>query len=305
VTRAPEFSVVIPARAPAPTLTKALASAAAQTLAPIEVIVVDNGLSPHERPSVANVRMIQGRGASAGAARNDGVLAARGEWVAFLDSDDLWKPGHLAAVGAIVSQRPEVATCFGGAVHVSDEGQVMAVFRPREHHATLRGLLTRRLQPTTSATAARRDALLEVGGFFEGFKVGVEDVDLWWRLAARWPCAVQAEPLVTYVVHVERDQARTAEELTLLSRDRRIGIQRIREQTRGPLGRHAAAQYLAIMARYWYIAGFGSRGRREAVESLFWWPTMNGALSLGLGLIPGGLRERARAAPRALRRARR
>ena len=92
-------SVIIPVRGPAPGLDAAVDSALAQTLAPFEVIVVDDG---SDLPVViatldSRVRLLR-LGANYGPsyARNRGVEAARGDWIAFLDADDFWYPGKLA-----------------------------------------------------------------------------------------------------------------------------------------------------------------------------------------------------------------
>jgi glycosyltransferase involved in cell wall biosynthesis len=290
------FSVVIPARSPAPDLERALASVANQSQPPLEIIVVDDGLDPSERPDVVGVRLLAGPRRGAGAARNVGVEAARGRWVAFLDADDWWSSEHLAAAAAVIEPAPSAGACFAAAQHRSERGELMASFVPAAEQATLAGLLTRGLQPTTSATAVRRDVIRAVGGFFEGFRspAGVEDMDLWWRLAASAPCVVQLRPFATYVVHVDRDRNRDRAQLSALSADRRLCITRICATVDGPLARRAAAQHLAIMARYWLIAGFSRRGAREAAESLLWWPTRNGLGSLVLSCLPSTLQAWAR-----------
>lgn len=93
-----DVSVVIPARNRAHTLPACLASVQAQTRPAREVIVVDDG-SSDDTAAVAErhgARVLRGPARGAQAARNAGVQAARGDWIAFQDSDDTWLPGKLA-----------------------------------------------------------------------------------------------------------------------------------------------------------------------------------------------------------------
>jgi glycosyltransferase involved in cell wall biosynthesis len=95
----PTVSVVMPAYNAAATIAAALRSVEAQTVPPDEVIVVDDGSADGTAALVAKrfprVRLIRQANAGCGQARNTGVRAAKGEWLAFLDADDLWLPRKL------------------------------------------------------------------------------------------------------------------------------------------------------------------------------------------------------------------
>ena len=99
---APRVSVIVPVFNRAGSIPRALESVAAQTFQDYEIIVVDDGSTDGsadvvERLGLARVRLIrspQNRGAAA--ARNIGISAASGQWIAFLDSDDFWAPDKLA-----------------------------------------------------------------------------------------------------------------------------------------------------------------------------------------------------------------
>jgi glycosyltransferase involved in cell wall biosynthesis len=105
------ISVVIPVFDAPENLKAALASVAAQTLAPLEILVVDDASPiPPDIPAGAQLlRAPQNRGPAA--ARNLGVAAARGRFVAFLDVDDLWFPDKLAAQAAAALARPDPDAC--------------------------------------------------------------------------------------------------------------------------------------------------------------------------------------------------
>jgi glycosyltransferase involved in cell wall biosynthesis len=106
-------SVVIPTRDRPRRTRAAIESALAQTLAPLEVIVVDDAsASPlrFEHPRVRVLREGECRGAAA--ARNRGIDSARGEWLAFLDSDDRWLPAKLERQFERLGSVPRPALCF-------------------------------------------------------------------------------------------------------------------------------------------------------------------------------------------------
>ena len=298
----PSIAAIIPARQAGDALTTAIGSVLCQNGEPVDVIVVDDGgaRAVVERMAEPRVRVVTGPQRGAGAARNVGLRAAHVDWVALLDADDVWLEGYLGRVRQAIQAKPDAGACFGAAIHVSESGKVLNRATVRTADATLVGLLTRRIQPTTSATAVNRRLVLELGGFDEGFlcSAGVEDIDLWWRIASVHACVVQPVPLVHYVVHERRDRSRSRAELLRVAQDRRRCIQRLEDKIPPTLFRRAAAQHLAIMARYWLVAGYANEGRREALASLRYAPTANGIAALALALMPGPARD----AVRSLRR---
>ena len=180
----PLVSAVIPTYNYAQYLPEAVESALAQTYPNMEVIVVDDGSTDRTRECLAPYReriayiYQPNRGLSA--ARNTGIAAARGEWIALLDSDDTWHPektalqlraaegmDHLALVGSPPADRmPE---------HLAPP--VVRVLEVRDF------LLNVPLGP--SSALIRRRCLEDVGLFDESL-TSVEDRDMWLRLSARF-----------------------------------------------------------------------------------------------------------------------
>lgn len=112
------FSVVIPLYNKAPYICRAIDSVLRQTLKPVEIIVIDDCSTdggPDKVAAYADTRIrIVNRdvpGPGGYAARNLGVLQATGEWIAFLDADDEWHPGHLEHMSMLVKKISEGACC--------------------------------------------------------------------------------------------------------------------------------------------------------------------------------------------------
>lgn len=106
------FSVVIPCYNAAATISEALFSVYAQTIAPTEIIVVDDGSTDSSAETVQSqfpeVRILRQRNSGAAAARNAGALAASCAFVAFLDADDVWLPNHLSWLSRAIQAFPDV-----------------------------------------------------------------------------------------------------------------------------------------------------------------------------------------------------
>jgi glycosyltransferase involved in cell wall biosynthesis len=179
---APYFSVVIPAYKAAHLISDALKSVFAQTVNDYEIIVVNDG-SPDTaqfekalEPYLNDITYIHRANGGPGAARNTGILAAKGEFIAFLDSDDLWVTNH-----------PTLDLVYGNAVTFGDSGKEGATTmdtNPSEGLATFESLALSKCTVVGSTVVARRQALIDAGLFDESFIQG-EDFELWARLAYR------------------------------------------------------------------------------------------------------------------------
>lgn len=111
----PTVSVVVPCYNDGAYIEEALDSARTQTAPPLEILVVDDGSSDDSREIAERMgaTVLRNEGARGpGGGRNTGVLAARGELVALLDSDDIWEPDHLEVVGGLLRDHPEAGAAF-------------------------------------------------------------------------------------------------------------------------------------------------------------------------------------------------
>lgn len=196
-------SVVIPAHNAGLYLADCLASVRAQSCdGGFEIIVVDDGsvdASAAIARSSPGVTCLSQPRRGPSAARNAGIAASRGEWVAFLDADDLWPPGKLAMQLDVLHQQPAAALVFGDCRQFDAGGA-----RPRTEFEAGRlgaaawgplGLVPDAYAQllaenfiTTGSVIVRRKVLSEVGGFAEDLHL-VEDLELWLRIARRHPIA--------------------------------------------------------------------------------------------------------------------
>lgn len=166
------ISVVIPVFNNAAYVAAAVESVQAQQ-APGEIIVVDDGSTDGsgEQAARAGARVLRQANAGIGPARNLGVRASAGEWIAFLDADDLWLPGKLAAQAAVLDEHPEVDMVFTNV----EPFLTPELGRPEAPGPVMAGYFA-------GTMLIRRASLERAGEFAGGWKVG-EFID--WFARAR------------------------------------------------------------------------------------------------------------------------
>ena len=206
----PLVSVIIPAYAAVHFVPHAVVSALQQTWRAREVILVNDG-SPAEddlERAIANLRprityIWQNHGGP-GAARNAGLAAARGQFVAFLDSDDWWDPEFLREQMALLQADPSLELVYSDAWICGDSplaGRRFMEVSPSRGPVTVASLLTCDCTIITSAVVARAATIRAAGGFNASFRRG-QDFDLWLRLARRGArMAYHQKPLVHRRLH--------------------------------------------------------------------------------------------------------
>jgi glycosyltransferase involved in cell wall biosynthesis len=300
-------SVVIPTYNRAEWLPATVESVLRQTHPADEILIVDDGSRDDTeavcRAFPAPVRYVRQENAGVSAARNRGVREARGEWVAFLDSDDLWDPAKLEVQLAAHRAAPEAGWSITECVLVDGGGRPVAggrglesavpVFRDQRRTsrewfaAALRELrvdaggaahdaftgdafemLFHGNVVLPSAAMVRRELFLRTGGFDEALRVA-EDTEYFHRLAAASPMVVVVSPLLHWRVgHEERltASANTRDLVLngLLSNERAARL-------RSPLAPGAAAawragrQRLLLRLAYLQLSLLDRRAARTAV----------------------------------------
>lgn len=195
--------MIIPTYNHARFVVQAVESALAQTYAPVEIIVVDDGSTDGTvqvlEPFVGRVQLVQQANAGVAAARNHGFRLAQGKYLTFLDADDLFLPEKLARDVTLLEAEPAPGVAYCSWRYVTEDGkQVLGELRPQKNGHLLEDLLLRRFHCVPGAATIRRTALEQVG-LFDVNCPAAADTDLWVRLAyAGYTFAAVDEPLFLY-----------------------------------------------------------------------------------------------------------
>jgi|LakMenEpi03Aug12_release.lakeMendotaPanAssembly.Ray.scaffolds.fasta_scaffold197822_2 glycosyltransferase involved in cell wall biosynthesis len=218
-------SVVVPVFNGERYLRDALKSIAEQTYQPVEIVAVDDGSTDGsaailaEHPAVRCIRVANG---GVAAARNRGVEAALGAYIAFLDQDDRWLPGKLAAQVALLSDHPEAGFAITLQRFETEPGESPSAYiREKFLHADHPGYVP-------SALLARREAFDRVGRFVESYRYG-SDADWFMRATeAAVSGVVVSEVLLLKRLHAENESRHAANNLAELRRALKASIDRKR-----------------------------------------------------------------------------
>ena len=198
-----DISVVIPTFNRAHVLPRALNSVLAQTLRPLEVLVVDDGSTDateallHSRyadETFPSVRPLTCPEQGVSAARNHGIRESSGQWIALLDSDDAWTPEKLEQQHRALQRSPDHKICHTDEVWIRNGKRVNQM----KKHAKPGGWIFNECLPlcciSPSSVLIHRSIFDDVGLFDEDLPV-CEDYDLWLRVACRYPVLLVDEKL--------------------------------------------------------------------------------------------------------------
>jgi len=215
----PNLSVIIPAYNAEAFIVDTVQSALNQTYRDLEVIVVDDGSKDRTLERLdqfgGRVRVHQQANSGVARARNAGVKLATGEWIAFLDADDLWMPHKIERQ----LERRDAPMSFTDRVNFGDIGDLPVLqsrVTPMHGGDLFLPLLRDGNFITLTSVMLRRELFEQMGGFYTGLN-GTEDWDLWLRIAERHEIAFVDEPLVQYRLHhggISRNFARMNRERT-------------------------------------------------------------------------------------------
>lgn len=211
------ISIIIPLYNKGELIGRTLRSIAAQENVPVEyeVVVVDDGSTDGcadiarrvaSETGIQNFRVIPQTNAGVGAARNRGIAEARGEYVAFLDADDIWKPSHLRTLAELAERYPQCLVCATNYENLMPDGRTVPNMLRDVPFKSDCGVIERYFAIAatsnpplwTSALMVRTEAIRKIGGFPTGIKSG-EDLLTWARLAASSPVAYCLTPSAVYV----------------------------------------------------------------------------------------------------------
>lgn len=221
-------SAVIPAYNAENYIEAAIESVLAQSAQPIECIVADDGSTDGTAGRVIRfgdkVRLLRKPNGGVSSARNAGAHAARGDYIAFLDADDVWLPEKTARQLELFRVRPDVALVYSAAIIGNETLRPTGMMEAVAGDIALVNAITMTPPhvPLTMTGMIRREAFHAVGGFDEQLSTSA-DLDFVVRVAQRYRLAAIAEPLAIYRRHgaqmhlnlerMERDMLRLFDKL--------------------------------------------------------------------------------------------
>ena len=161
--------------------------------------MVDDGSTDDTEEALASVaseiEFVRRDHAGVSAARNLGISMSRGEWIAFLDSDDLWLPGKLCEQMKFFAAHPDIFLCQTEEIWIRNGRRI----NPRKYHRKPSGdcfsLLLERCLISPSAVVVHR-GLFDIAELFDESLPACEDYDLWLRIGCRFPLGLVESPLV-------------------------------------------------------------------------------------------------------------
>ena len=202
----PLVSVVIPTYNYGHFVAEAIQSVLEQTFRDFEIIVVDDGSTDNTREVIEqfgdSVRYIYQDNQRTAAARNTGIKAARGQYIAFLDADDLWLPQKLQLQIVLFEERPHVGLVYSTIyLFESKSGAIVGEYPVSGCHEgkVLKDLYMHPFIP--SPTPLIPKDVFNVVGYFDKRFDPKEDSEMWLRIAARYEFAFVPKPLAKYRLH--------------------------------------------------------------------------------------------------------
>lgn len=209
-----KISVIIPTFNSERYIIKTLDSVSDQTVLPYEIIVVDDGSTDDTIQVVENymrqnhimgdrINIYQQKNMGAGAARNRGVRESKGDWIAFLDSDDIWLPDKIEDTIKMIEAFPEYGMVTHDEYFVEENNIERKVYcNLHKNYDQRKNLFLQLFEGnlfSTSCMTVKREAFLKAGGF-DASLLSAQDYDMWIRLGKEEKVIFIEKPLEIYTV---------------------------------------------------------------------------------------------------------
>jgi glycosyltransferase involved in cell wall biosynthesis len=199
----PTISVIIPAYNAERTILETVVSVQRQTLSDFELIIINDGSTDRTLELLHSVtderlRICSYENSGVSVARNRGISHATGEFITFLDADDLWTADKLELQLAALQQHPEAGVAYSWTRYIDEHGKPFPSYEPVFFEGNVYAeLLVNNFLASGSNPLIRRQALEAVGEFDPALPP-CEDWDFYLRLAARWPFVLVPKPQILY-----------------------------------------------------------------------------------------------------------
>ncbi len=300
----PKVSVIIPSYKTAHFISACLDSVFAQTFSDFEAIVVNDGspdtpelekvLAPYLERDPDRLVYLKQENKRAAGARNNAIRNARGEYVAFLDSDDTWMPEHLANQMKLFADNPSLGLTYSnGLVGMPGKEREFMKRCPSHGEATFGSLLVERCQIPISTVVARRNAIMKAGLFDETL-LRCDDYDMWVRTAFHgakiaYTEKVQARMPVGRPGSLSQSRAKMAEGyLTILEKYKTsLPLQPADRETVEKRARQIKAKYFLEDGKSKLSQGEFAEARKALAQANEYYRKPDISLTvLGLGIAP-------------------
>lgn len=280
------ISAIIPAYNSAEFIADAVHSILKQTTPVSEIIIVDDGSTDATREIVASlpgpITYISQQNQGPSAARNAGIHAANGDWIAFLDADDQWTPDKIEKQVNLLKAIPHLALIAGDMAEIDHEDRVITPSVLAKHNMlekfqllsgqaipnALAELVTKNFIPT-GTVLVNKTALIEAGLFNQGIRFG-EDLELWAKIAAKYPISCIPEIFMLRRQHSNNATQMTAalldDSVKVMQSIRKAASQELKAQQIDP-DRLIADAYNGL--GYWHFDNFNLFIARKAFSASF------------------------------------
>ncbi len=263
---APSVSVVCLAYNSMKFLPRTIDSVLSQTFTDFELVLVDDGSADNvvdwaSRQSDLRFRLVSQANQGIAGARNRGIREARGEYIAFLDGDDLWHPQKLEFQVDVLNRHPEVGLVHTHVELIDAQGRHLGYSKNMGVHGDARAaILVSNFVGTASVTLIRRRCFDELGGFLSDPSVAwCDDWDMWVRIAMKYSFALVPQPLTRYRLH---PNGASTKYHTLVPLVPSI-VSRLYESAAPELG-HLRPKTLGTFYAYLGLLALGAKHYREA-----------------------------------------
>ena len=263
-----EISVIIPTFDRKDRLRQALQSVLTQKDIPFELLIVDDGSTDGTRSMIERefpqVTYFYQDNQGPASARNRGIERSRGEWIAFLDSDDEWMPGKLAVQLGFFAQNPDYRICQTEEIWIRNGRRV----NPMKKHQKTGGWIFEKCLPlcviSPSAVMIHR-RLFDEAGLFDESLPACEDYDLWLRIAAKFPVGLVGKPYaVKYGGHADQ----RSREFPAMDQFRIQSLVKIISSGMLTAEQEKAAKEMLKLKANIYIECAEKRGKKKEIEKI-------------------------------------
>jgi glycosyltransferase involved in cell wall biosynthesis len=282
----PRVSVIIPTYRHRDLILRTISSVFGQTFTDYEIVVVNDGSTDDTAAVVAplveagRITYIEQENQGQSRARNVGLSRARGEYIAFLDDDDIWPTNKLASQVAFLDANPSVGM-VGGTFRTIDENDTPGYAGPFYPSITFEALFSANPFHSPGQTLIRTSILKDIGGL-NATIWGADDWDLWFRIARCSTIVMRDEVALYYRLHGGNASKQTARLLRACCETIELHLRTVDKHARRALRRNSQRTIYRGLGSHLVSAARGQVRRGDLVTAM---QTLRGVAPLRRGIL--------------------